>query len=250
MKKLIVFTILYALTLAFDYGIASAGNGNGLPSGPRYMLNVIAFYQCPSGDFMGSNRHMIAVEADVNDDLAGGKNSKADPFLRNNDMLLSPGNDFKVIDGNACDSGGAMFQLPLNPFSCSDPTQDDNDGTIVDECLGDDLNFQAYEVYVRLVGKPGTGIDVKTCGEAIDPDTLEEVLICSTDSIVEVRKTGKGKMQFKDRTSELTTVLADVDFDGDLDRVGLFDSALEGYFWNWNTKGKAHAQLVFIPLPD
>ncbi len=250
MKKLTVLTTVFALSLIFANGMAIAGNGNGLPKGPRYMLNVIAFYNCPAGDFLGSNRHMIAVEADVYDDLGGGKNSKPDPFLRNNDILLSQGDDFKVIDGNACDNRGARFQLPVNPFSCTDPTQDDNDGIIVDECLGDVLNFQAYKVYVRLVGRPGTGIDVRTCGEAIDPDTLEEVIMCSTENIVEVRETGNGKMQFKNRTRELTTVLADVDFDGDLDRVGLFDPALEGYFWNWNTNGKAHAQLVFFPLAD
>ncbi|MEF9476257.1 MAG: hypothetical protein L0958_06190, partial [Candidatus Mariimomonas ferrooxydans] len=228
-----------------------AGKGNGLPSGPRYMLNVIAFNNCPAGDFIGSNRHMIAVQADFDDGLLGGKNSKPDPFLRNNDILLSLGDTFRVIDGNACDAEGARFQLPANPYNCPDPTQDVNaDGSIIDECLGEDLTFHAYEVYVRLVGKPGTGIDVRTCGEAIDPDTLEEVIICSTENVVEVRMTGKGKMQFKDKISELTTVLADVDFDGDLDRVGLFDPALENYFWNWNTSGKAHAQLVFIPIPD
>ncbi len=43
---------------------AFAGNGNQLPSGPRYMLNVIAYDNCPAGDFTDSNRHMIAVKAD------------------------------------------------------------------------------------------------------------------------------------------------------------------------------------------
>ena len=250
MKKIFLVGLVVVLSLTLGYGVAFAGNGNGLPSGPRYMLNVIAYDNCPAGDFLGSNRHMIAVQADFNDGLTGGKNAKPDPFYRNNDILLSQGDTFRVIDGNGCDNGGARFQLPANPFSCPNPV-DDNDGIpIPNECLGEDLTFQAYNVFVRLVGKPGTGIDVRTCGEAIDPDTFEEVIICSTENIVEVRMTGKGKMQFKDRTRELTTVLADVDFDGDLDRVGLFDSALEGYFWNWNTKGKAHAQLVFIPIAD
>lgn len=42
---------------------AMAGQGNGLPPGERFVLNIIAFEQCPAGDFTGSNRHMIAVEA-------------------------------------------------------------------------------------------------------------------------------------------------------------------------------------------
>jgi hypothetical protein len=41
----------------------------------------------------------------------------------------------------------------------------------------------------------------------------------------------------------------DLNFDGNCDvRLGIFDPALEDYFWQWNTKGKAHAQLVFIPV--
>ena len=215
--------ILAAGAMVAFAGGAFAGNGNSLPSGPRFMLNIIAYDNCPAGDFLGSNRHMIAVQADFNDGLVGGKKAKPDPFFRNNDILLAPGEGFRVLDGNGCDNAGARFQLPTNPFSCPAPT--DDDGT--DECLDEDLTFQAYEIFVRLVGRPGTGIDVRTCGEAIDPDTFEEVIVCSTEAVVEVRETGKGKLKFTNRTRELTTVLADVDLDGDLDRVGLFDPALE-----------------------
>ena len=40
---------------------AVAGQGNGLPPGPHFMLNVIAFDagHCPAGDFTDSNRHEI-----------------------------------------------------------------------------------------------------------------------------------------------------------------------------------------------
>ena len=61
MKKIFCFVaILLSVTLNYA---AMAGQGNNLPSGPRYMLNVIAFDNCPAGDFIGSNRHMIAVKA-------------------------------------------------------------------------------------------------------------------------------------------------------------------------------------------
>src|SRR5262245_60114745 len=91
-----------------------AGQGNDLPSGPHYMLNIIAYDNCPAGDFLNSNRHMIAVQASFSDGLQGGSNAKPDPFLRNNDILLSPSPDdsFQVLDGNACDDAGAKFQLP------------------------------------------------------------------------------------------------------------------------------------------
>ena len=47
-------------------GSAIASQGNGLPSGPKngkFQLEVIAFDNCPAGDFTDSERHMIAVEA-------------------------------------------------------------------------------------------------------------------------------------------------------------------------------------------
>jgi len=67
MKKILFSILVGGLVLSLGYGTALAGlKGNGLPPGPRYMLNVIAFDKdnCPAGDFTGSNRHMIAVEAD------------------------------------------------------------------------------------------------------------------------------------------------------------------------------------------
>jgi len=210
--------------------LGKGGKGNGAPSGSHYNLNIIGVPRDKSADMIGRQGHVIFV------DLHG-----------KTKIELAEGDDFQVLDGNGCDSEGAELMLPANPFSCPDPTEDDNDGAIVDECLGEDLTFQEYEVFVRLVGKPGTGIDVATCGEGLD-DEGEEVIYCSTERVVRVRD--KGKPQTSNVTRELTTVLADVDDDGDLDRVGLFDDALSGYFWDWGTNGKAHAQLIFVPIPD
>ena len=68
MKKILFSVLAGGLMLSLAYGTALAGEGNGLPPGQRFMLNVIAFDadNCPAGDFTGSNRHMIAVEADFN----------------------------------------------------------------------------------------------------------------------------------------------------------------------------------------
>ena len=32
--------------------------------------------------------------------------------------------------------------------------------------------------------------------------------------------------------------------------VEVFDPDYENFFWNWNTKGKAHAQLRFFEIED
>lgn len=228
---------------------ALAGNGNDLPSGPRFMLNVIAFDQCPSGDFTDSNRHMIAVQANYSLDQHG---NQKDTLIKTNTIALSSSGvdgGFQVLDGNACANrgrDGAEFVLPITADNCEA------------DCPVNGPTFSQYRVYVRLVGKPNTGIGVTTCaaeldGEDYDGNDITDQILCSTENVVKVRETGKGKMKFTDETVALLTICLDTfddgNFDGNCDvRLGIFDPALEDYFWQWNANGKAHAQLVFIPV--
>lgn len=227
---------LAAATLCVVSSAAIAGlKGNGLPSGKRYNLQVIAYENCPAGDFTGSNRHQISVKANYSvgeslDSNQGGK--KALELIRQNTIALAASADgFQVIDGNACrhKNDGAELALPVDVST-------------------------TYYVFVRLVGGPNTGIGATTCAEQRIDDNGDLVIsddeiyiLCSTENVVKLRDSGKGAMKFVDYTEELLTVYADVDLDGMLERVPLFDASLENYFWQWNTKGKAHAQLVFIP---
>jgi hypothetical protein len=256
MKKLMsCLTIVLSLTLI--HGIALAGNGNNLPSGPRYMLNVIAFDNCPAGDFTDSNRHMIAVQANFtaggSGDLTSTQAGKlVGEMMKTNTIALTPtppalGNTFQVLDGNACSKGGAEFMLPADPYDCGTGITNDP------SCITQDLTFQEYKVYVRLVGKPNTAIGVTTCAtETVDVDgALQDIIACSTENVVKVRMTGKNREQFVDVSKELLTICLDTDANGTCDmRYPLFSAPLVDYFWQWNTSGKAHAQLVFIPIPD
>jgi hypothetical protein len=97
-----------------------------------------------------------------------------------NKIFLAPG-DFWVEDGNACDDDGAKFHLPA-PGS--------------------------YTIWVRLVGKPGTGIGVTTC--AVD-DTDHDIY-CSLDNVIRVRS--KGKSTFTNVTSALTEMVVCLDDEG------------------------------------
>jgi len=261
-KRLMFTSLVFALMIILGYGLAFAGNGNNLPPGPRYMLNVIAFDNCPAGDFTDSNRHMIAVQSDFGtiDPVAGTTSNQAGKlykdFVSTNTISLTPtppelGNVFQVIDGNACSKGGGEFMLPADPYGCGTGITNDP------ACITQDLTFQEYKVYVRLVGKPNTKIGVTTCAvDAVDPlnpDPNVDSIVCSTENVIKVRMTGKGSMQFDDVSKELLTICLDTSepADGICDvRYALFDPALYDYFWQWNTEGKAHAQLVFIPIPD
>ena len=228
-------------------GSAIASQGNGLPSGPKngkFQLEVIAFDNCPAGDFTDSERHMIAVEANFGEsDLTGNQAGKyATELTKNNTINLAPSTDsnFHVTDGNACGSGksSATLELPITTDNC-------------DPCDLSNPEFTEYQVFVRLVGGPNTGIGATSCATDAGVDgvlgTTDDMIICSTENVVELRTAGK-KPRYTDYTKELLTMV--VDLGNGLERVGIFDPRLLDYFWQWNTQGKAHAQLVFIPVAN
>ena len=248
-----------------------AAKGNGLPDGSMkgsFHLQVIAFDNCPAGDFTDSNRHMIAVEADFGTIDTSDPNpdnwttstqhgNDKNTLVKDNTIALASsgvGGDFWVEDGNACagrGSSGAKLWLPITPANC-----DDGFGN----CTVVDPSFTQYEVYVRLVGKPNSKIGVTTCAE--EPDTVDvngnvitDQILCSTENVIKVREAGGGKTpKFDNVSAELLTICLDTfddsNFDGSCDeRYALFDPTLENYFWQWNTNGRPHAQLVFVPVP-
>jgi hypothetical protein len=132
--------------------------------------------------------------------------------------MLREGPDFAVWDANGTD-GTAGFELP-NP----DP---DGDG------------ITEYSVFARACGTPGGQSTTTTC--ATDPKTGEEV--CSLESMVLVR--GTGKSSFDNVSKELLYLFTDVDNDGHIDQVPLFDKRLQDYLWQYDNKGLKLAQLRF-----
>lgn len=239
-----VAAITLAAALVAGQALAASDNGNsGAKVGKGgFMLNVIAYVNCPAGDFTDSNRHHIAVQANFSMDQNG---NPVQTLVKTNTIkLTSSGVDggFQVIDGNACANrgkDGAELMLPITTANCDA------------DCPVDSPSFTQYTVHVRMVGQPGGAIDVSSC--ALEPDDgdpeTEEYILCSTESVVEVRETGKGKTQFTDYTKELLTLCLDTDdVEGCDTRLPLFDPSLEYYFWQWNAQGRAHAQLVFKPV--
>jgi hypothetical protein len=232
----------FAAFTAIVAGSASAQQGNNGAKVGRwgFLLNVNAYARCPAGDFTDSNRHMIAVQADFSG-VATDKASKV------NKIFLQSGDEFWVEDGNACDGTGARFHLPItsaNCVDCGDPTVTPT--------------FTEYAVKARVLGKPGGRVTVTSCTEMlmVDPVTGLETLtsLCSVGEEnvwVGTRTTGGGKTQnrWENVSTELLTVCIDTSGDGVCDeRIGLFDSRGEDYWWNWDTVGRPHVQLVFLPI--
>jgi hypothetical protein len=133
---------------------------------------------------------------------------------------LSEG-DFAVLDNN-CTDGSCAFQLP-NP----DPT---NSGTTT------------YSVYARALGKPGGTSTSTTC--ATDPTTGET--FCSVYASVQTRD--KGKSTFTNVSRELLYIYADINGDGTIDRVPLFDASLQDYFWQYDNNHLKLLQYRFYPV--
>lgn len=134
-------------------------------------------------------------------------------------ILLQEG-AFSVIDRNGTD-GKASLSLP-NP----DPQN---------------LGKSEYSVFMRLVGKPGSKIDMSTC--AYD---AAGALFCNQDTVSMERITGTSR--FQNVSQDLLYIYADINLDGIVDRVPLFDSRLKDYFYDVDSSGRLHAQLRFCPV--
>jgi hypothetical protein len=173
----------------------------------------------PSGTHF--NLNLIGVSNDKNVSFTGGDGRRIFmPLFGTARVNLSEG-DFAVLDANGTD-GTAAFRLP-NP----DP---DGDG------------ITSYSVFARALGKPGGSSVTATC--ATDVATGE--LVCSTDTLVSTRT--KGKQTFSNVSKQLLFVTADVDGDGVVERVPLFDDRLEDFFWSYDNNGLKVLQLRFYEV--
>lgn len=221
--------------LAAAAGAGPAGaQGIGLSGHPEFNLEIIAQPTCAPQPLTDTSRRVIFLQADFSDQPGGRK--RADVKTVNKINLVE--GPFQVLDGSACD-GEAKLQLPANPYTCP------GGGTACD-----DPSFQRYNVMARLVGRPGGAMKIGTCAFSAGEDgvmgTGDDLADCSAENYIEVRTAGQSR--FNDVTKELTTISADVDGDGVLDRVSLFDARLADYFWSTDAEGRAHAQLFFVAV--
>ena len=225
MSKLVtILSAVSVLLLGLGAQTVFAGGVGSLAQNKAYSIQVIAHDTCPAGSFDDTSRRTIAVLANFVDSPNGTQFASLD---KTNKIFLTPGADFSIADGNACDGDGAIVDLPTDVST-------------------------TYEVYIRLVGKPGSKIDVSTC--AVDTTGLVTgtagTVLCSTDNFVKMRMTGKGQPSFTNATSQLlfiTNPMLTTACNGG--KCALFDPSLQNYFWDWNTPvGRAHAQLWFVPV--
>jgi hypothetical protein len=204
-------------------GVSALAQGNGFPSGSHYTLNIQGKTTCAGSSLTGSDRHTIQVLLNV----------QADPtnvIDKTNKIFLQPGpagSSPQVLDGKACDKGGALLQLPI------------------------DVSTE-WSAYARALSKPTTSMDITSC--QVDPGldlifgTGDDVIVCSTGNpLTLVRKSGQPV------TINATSQLLFVCVGGTLPNctggteVPIFSDPLFLYFWDVDNFGLRNAQIRFYP---
>jgi hypothetical protein len=227
-------TALCVIVLSATAGAGTTATGNGAPSGSHYTLNIIGVPQGKTADMTGNNGSRIFVLLNGGED-ATSLNGKAYSDLNKvNTIGLVPapvGESFQVLDANATDSTGALFQLPLDVSS-------------------------SWTVWARALGTPGGSAIQTTCAASSFIDTVTGEIFCSGDSALYYRT--KGKSTFSDVTSQL--LFLNVTIDSTVNpqlaaclgvvgtqtvNVSLFNSCFQNYFWNYNNNGLKLLQLRF-----
>ena len=229
LKKL-VWTPVACLLLTTPLAAQSLSN---YLSGPHYNLNIIGVDEGKTSRMTKSNRHTIFV----------GLGRRNNPVTTT--IWLQPGPDFRVCDGNGFDAAhdcagapfkpeGATFQLPCNT------------ALTYDAALGcpAEVAQRSYTIWARALGKPGGQASAMTCAT----DELTTEVVCSTTNALTLDRQ-KGKSPWQDATKQLTSLVADLDGDGDLETVALFADGFQDFFWQWDNQGLKLAQLRFYSYP-
>ena len=198
------------------------GDGNGFPSGGHYTLNIQGKRNCSGDDLTGSNRHTIQVLLNVSSD-------ETNIIDRTNKIFLEPGpsgSQPQVLDGNACDRRGALFQLPIDVST-------------------------TWTAYARALSKPNTSMNITSC--QVDPgldgefETLDDIILCSGTPLVLQRKSGKPVTI--NATDELLYICVGSTQDNCAGgtQVPIFADSNFLYFWDVDNFGLPNAQIRFYP---
>jgi hypothetical protein len=172
--------------------------------------------------------NMIGVSDPKQVSLDGDQGKRMFVLLNGHSTInLKEGDTFDILDANATDQDGGLFQLP-------DPDPDNN-------------GITSYGVYVRTLGTPGGKAKLTSCVTGtVDGSTGT---FCSIDTIQVERKSGKP--QVYNVSKELLTTCVDLDGDGTCDkRIFLFDDSLLQYAWSYDNNGLRIAQFYFFPIPQ
>ena len=217
-----------------------ATTGNGAPSGAHYNLNVIGVPKDKTATMTTGDGHRIFVQLWGGEDAVSLNGKLSNQLLKVNKISLQPapaGESFQVLDANATDANGALFQLPADVSA-------------------------TWTVWGRALGTPGGKANMTTCATTAGLDgilgTADDEVICSMGTLSLDRT--KGKQTFTNVSGDLLfmTITVDPTTNASLATclgvtststvtVSLFNGCLQNYFWNYDNQGLRLLQLRFYP---
>ena len=217
-----------------------ATTGNGAPSGAHYNLNVIGVPKDKTATMTTGDGHRIFVQLWGGEDAVSLNGKLSNQLLKVNKIFLQPapaGESFQVLDANATDANGALFQLPADVSA-------------------------TWTVWGRALGTPGGKANMTTCATTAGLDgilgTADDEVICSMGTLSLDRT--KGKQTFTNVSGDLLFITITVDPTTNASlatclgvtststvTVSLFNGCLQNYFWNYDNQGLRLLQLRFYP---
>jgi len=229
-----------APSLSLATSLAVTTTGNGAPSGTHYNLNIIGVPKDKTATMTNNDGHRIFVQLTGGEDAAGLNGKLANQISKVNKIFLQPapaGESFLVLDANATDANGALFQLPADVST-------------------------TWTVWARALGKPGGKSNTTTCATTAGPDlvfgTADDEVICSLATLSMERT--KGKSTFINVSADLLFISVTVDpltnaalatclgvTTTTQVTLPLFNGCLQSYFWNYDNQGLKLLQLRFYP---
>ena len=190
----------------------------------------IANQALPSNGFQDNGHgtlykfNLLGVPKDKTPSMTGDEGKRLFVPLWGNAKIYLHEGPFDIADANGTDGNGASFYLP-------DPQIDDTE-------------YTWYGVYIRPKGTPNGKATLTSC-KIVDGEEL-----CSTESYVAVR--GTGKPQVDNVSRELLTVCLDLDHIVETNpcdvREFVFDDGLAQYLWNVDNQGLRNAEVRFLEI--
>ncbi|HEV8655595.1 MAG TPA: hypothetical protein VGR85_08810 [Candidatus Limnocylindria bacterium] len=217
-----------------------ATTGNGAPSGSHYNLNIIGVPKDKTAAMTTGDGHRIFVQLQGGEDAVSLNGKLSNQLLKANKILLQAapaGESFQVLDANATDNNGALFQLPSDVSA-------------------------TWSVWGRALGTPGGKAKMTTCASTAGLDlilgTADDEVICSMGTLSLDRT--KGKQTFTNVSGDLLFIAITVDpttnttlatclgvTSTSVVTLSLFNGCLQNYFWNYDNQGLKLLQLRFYP---
>ena len=215
-----------------------ATTGNSAPSGAHYNLNIIGVPKDETAAMTTGDGHRIFVQLQGGEDAVSLNGKLSSQLVKVNKIFLQPapaGESFQVLDANATDANGALFQLPADVSA-------------------------NWTVWGRALGTPGGKANMTTCATTAGLDgilgTADDEVICSM-STLSLNRT-KGKQTFTNVSADLLFITLAVDPTTNASlatclgvtststvMVSLFNGCLQNYFWNYDNHGLKLLQLRF-----